>query len=94
MVYVLFPFAYINIKKRISIAIFFVKLTEPGLHIVKNKGKLLMVEKSIGKCIKMEEGSIQEHVEKINNNGNLWIDIEKPTRNKIDILGENFLSMS
>ena len=45
-----------------------------------------MVEKSIGKCIKMEEGSIQEHVEKINNNGNLWIDIEKPTRNKIDIL--------
>jgi hypothetical protein len=45
-----------------------------------------MIEKSIGKCIKMEEGSIQEHVEKINNNGNLWIDIEKPTRNKIEIL--------
>lgn len=60
------------------------------LHIVKNKGKLLMVEMSIEECIKMEEAAIQDHVEKINNNGNLWIDIEKPTRNKIEMLAQKF----
>jgi magnesium transporter len=49
-----------------------------------------MIENPIGKCIKMEEGAIQEHVEQINNNGNLWIDIEKPTRNKMEILGRKF----
>jgi len=38
----------------------------------------------------MEEDAIQEHAEKINNNGNLWIDIEKPTRKKIEILGQKF----
>jgi magnesium transporter len=46
--------------------------------------------KSTGKCIKMEEDAIQEYAEKINNNGNLWIDIEKPTRKKIEILGRKF----
>ncbi|MCC2647794.1 MAG: corA [Nitrososphaeraceae archaeon] len=49
-----------------------------------------MVEMSNEECIKMEEAAIQDHVEQINNNGNLWIDIEKPTRNKIEMLGRKF----
>ncbi|MDQ4022469.1 MAG: magnesium transporter CorA family protein, partial [Thermoproteota archaeon] len=49
-----------------------------------------MVEMSIEECIKMEEAAIQDHVEKINNNGNLWIDIEKPTRNKVEMLAQKF----
>ncbi|HEX2067487.1 MAG TPA: hypothetical protein VHF08_02180, partial [Nitrososphaeraceae archaeon] len=61
-----------------------------SLHIIKNKSKLLMVEMSNEECIKMEETAIQDHVEQINNNGNLWIDIEKPTRNKIEMLGRKF----
>ena len=49
-----------------------------------------MIEMSNEECIKMEETAIQDHVEQINNNGNLWIDIEKPTRNKIEMLGRKF----
>ena len=50
-----------------------------------------MVETATAECIKMEESSIQEHIEKINNDGNLWIDIEKPTRKLlVEELGKRY----